>query len=219
MKICLLKIAAVLLLVGPVAAHADPVVFENPYKDGVDVAGPAWCSGCGTIWRVWDTFTLHADTDITQIDARLYLSGTQSVEYSIWTTDLSGIFFSREFTLAELSYDPYGGMIKSDVTARINAFRLAAGEYALSIWDTGAYGSHFAWYSTTYTHSSLHVTRGSAYQSLFHDGNGPHGGATGEDMAFRVHGIAQVPEPGTIALLTLGLCGMSLARRKQKSRA
>lgn len=213
MKIRFLKIAAILLFSGPVASYADPVVFENAYDDQVTVAGPAWCSGCGTWWRVWDTFTLQADTEITQIDARLYLIGTQSVEYSIWKTDLSEILFSRVFTMSELSYNPFGGMMESDVTAQTDALSLVAGEYALSIWDMAARGSHFAWYSTTYKYSLDHRVEGSGYQSLFHDGYGPNGGGTGEDMAFRVHGITAVPEPGTIALLLLGLLGMSLTRR------
>lgn len=219
MKTWFLKTAAILLFIGPIASYADPVVFENAYEDQASVAGPAWCSGCGTVWRVWDTFTLQADTEVTQIDARLYLSMTEQVEYSIWTPDRSGILFSRVFAVSDLNIDPFGGLMESDATATIFGLHLAAGDYALSIWDMASRGSHFAWYSTTYKYSATHNTRGSGYQSLFHDGYGPNGGGTGEDMAFRVHGITTVPEPGTIALLALGLLGMMLTHRRRVARA
>jgi hypothetical protein len=213
MKTWLLKITMVLLFIGPLAAHADPVVFENPYEDRVSVVGPAWCSGCGSMWRVWDTFTLEADTEVTRIDARLYLLMTRQIEFSIWTADLSGLLFSHVFSVSELEIDPFGGSTESDARAPVSGLHLVAGDYAISIWDMAAYGSHFAWYSTTYKYSATHNMRGSAFQSLFHDGGGIHGGGTGEDMAFRVHGITTVPEPATVALFGFGLLGILLSRR------
>ena len=42
-------IAALIVLMSPVVASADPIVFENDYEDGVHVAGAAWCSGLSLI--------------------------------------------------------------------------------------------------------------------------------------------------------------------------
>lgn len=208
MNIGLKTIAALLVLLSPVVATADPIIFENAYEDGESVSGKAWCSGCGTMWRVWDNFTLTGDTDITQIDARVYFGGSPYIEFSVWTSDRTTLMFSQVIAAEDLLISHlFPGSMESDLVAAITGLQLAAGDYALSIWDLAYSGSYFAWYATSWASTGL------AYQSMASDGSGYLGGGNDMHMAFRVHGVS-VPEPGTLALLGLGLAGLTFSRRR-----
>lgn len=220
MKNGIKTIAALILLLGSAVATADPIVFENEYEGAVSVETAAWCSGCGSMWRVWDSFTLSEDVDITQIDARLYLGGTSDIEYSIWTADRSAMIFTSVLTMADLLINPFSGSMESDVSALITGLSLSAGEYALSIWDFANPDSYFGWFSTSW------ASDGNAFQSMYHDGSGRLGGGTDKSMAFRLYGssavaargsLVEVPEPGTFTLLVLGLAAFAFSRRSTAS--
>jgi len=210
MRINIRKFGAILILMLPLCAFADSIIYETPYQDGVHTGSAAWCSGCGTMWRVWDSFTLAEDAEITQVDARLFVTGSPYVEYSVWTADRTTSLFSQVLSMYDLLIESFAGSAESDVVATITGLQLSAGNYALSIWDLAYEGSDLGWYATSWGNSRF------AYQSLNFDGTGHSGGGTNMEMAFRLHGrAATVPEPGTLALLGLGLAGICFARRQK----
>lgn len=182
------------------------VVFENPYADTA-LSTSAWCSSCGSNYRSWDTFSLSADTSINQIDARLYFSNTTSIEYSIWSADLSTQIFTQSFNVADLSRVSLGGP-QFETAATLTGLNLTAGTYYLSIYDGGNPNSTFAWYNTTTVDSS-------GRQTIAADPfSGLSGGGNGKDFAFRVNGTTSVPEPATLLLLGFGIAGLGFAKRR-----
>ena len=203
--------AAALLLVSSSAYSA--VLFENAYTDGTTAdTSTNWCSSCGSTWRVWDTFTLGADSDISSIDARIYssIATLPSLSFEIFTADRTTSLYTKVFTESEMSYSHVSGP-NYDLTVFFSDLVLDAGSYALSIWDMGNTSSTFAWSQTTALHD------GSGYQSYNADGTGTLGGGTGKDMAFRVHGgpATDVPSPAPLLLIGLGLAAVGYTRRKK----
>src|SRR3546814_7687455 len=84
------------ILLTATAAKAVPL-FENPFPStdwGIDP-----CSSCFGIGRDWDSFTLGADSKISQIDSDLiFIGDVSTINYSNWDASLPTEIFSQTFT-------------------------------------------------------------------------------------------------------------------------
>jgi hypothetical protein len=146
---------------------------------------------------------------INQIDARLLFSDTTSIEYSIWSADLSTQLFSQWFNVADLTRIALGAE-QFETSAFLTGLNLNAGTYYLSIYDGGDPTSTLGWYNTV-------TVDGSGLQTIGADPfSDAIGGGNGKDFAFKIYDstAVSVPEPSIIALLSLGLLGIVFARRK-----
>src|SRR3546814_5082921 len=84
------------ILLTATAAKAVPL-FENPFPSTDWGIGP--CSSCFGIGRAWDSFTLGADSKISQIDSDLiFIGDVSTINYSIWDASLTTEIFSQTFT-------------------------------------------------------------------------------------------------------------------------
>jgi hypothetical protein len=218
-------IASLLFLAATVGvssgAGADTVLFANPYGDttaGGD-QGLDFCTGCLGNFRIWDTFSLGADSNISEIDAELGLWNTSSIEFSIWTADRTQELFAQSIPVGSLDKTPVVTVVY-DIAAHITGLNdLAAGTYALSIYN-GNPNETLSWVIAS------SIFDGSGFQSFYADGTGitdPATGlpwkATGFDYSFRIVG-SPVPLPAALPLFASGLAGLGwLSRRKRKAAA
>jgi hypothetical protein len=164
-----------------------------------------FCISCNGFYREWDQFTLNAPSTITHIQALLSFTdlgfglGTGDLEYSIWSPDLSVVFYSEHPTNFDIP-DVVGSGY--DVTAHMTPFALQAGIYSLSIYNPRT-DVQVGWFQSDVT------VDGHSFQS---DG----GSGTGIDLAFRIIGDGldttptptPCPEPSTYLLFATGLAGL-----------
>lgn len=191
-------------------SHAS-VLFQHVYSAVGDTSTDVVCSSCGGSYRVWDRFTFGADAHVTEIDARLYFSAPQSVNYSVWDVTRSVQLFGQTFAYADLDLEPlpYSDTDRFyDVRVFPLGLDLLAGSYYLSI---------FSQAGTLGWSQVLNTVDGNSFQ-LFGSGG------TNRDNAFRIIGYAQdvpgsgagsIPEPASVALVALGLFGLGVVRRRQ----
>jgi hypothetical protein len=194
------------------AARAE-LLFGNPFPPPDWGIGP--CSSCVGIGRAWDSFTLGADSKISQIDADLIFIGeVTTINYSIWDADLTTEIFSQTFTPGtDITLIPAGWRFTASIV--IPDLHLGPGDYYLSIYDPEA-TELMLW-------TLAPTLDGSGFQTLlWHPGS--HTLWAGYALAFRIIGstttIIAVPEPSTALLFLLGLAGIGLlAWRRRKPAA
>ena len=182
-----LYLALLAVLLSPMAANADPIL------DSMD---SHWTALGGDV-----TF------EIT------YLSGSLAA-----TGDLVfGVYRASDMALATVFGNGYA--LGDTYSAPSAAFGGAIFGFYLSNTGTG-FGGPYTYYSDSLLNPSgsdamaAYDLGGGAWMIEFEDLFLPLSPGFG-DLRVRATGITNVPEPGTLALLGIGLFGMGLARRKK----
>lgn len=200
-------ILAAVLFVSAIALSAPAakaeLLFENPFPSPDRVIGP--CSSCFGLGRAWDSFSLSADSTISQIDADLFFIGAvTTVTYSIWDAGLTTELFSQTYTPGvDMTVDPTGWRFTASII--IPDLHLGAGDYYLSIHDPQA-NELLLW-------TVASTIDASGFQTLLWAPDSLRLWA-GYDLAFRIIGstitIIAVAEPASALSFLLGLAGIGL---------
>lgn len=118
---------AAALGVGFAGSAEAGVLYENAYSNGIVTSGPGFCSGCNGDFRVFDFFTLSADSHVTAIDTQLFglADSDGDINYSIWSSDLTQELFSFDKQATDIASTTIINL-DSDTTADFNSTCLQA---------------------------------------------------------------------------------------------
>ena len=139
--------------------------------------------------------------------------------------DESGAIQTVNFDLlndiAYIDNDGVAGLSIGDSQAGISGKKFG---FYLDVTNTGnTFYSHTALNADGYDHLGVYETKGQggttnawdlvlAWEDLWNGGDGDFA-----DMVVGLHDVIAVPEPGTLALLAMGLFGLGVARHRQKA--
>jgi hypothetical protein len=214
MKSKILAIVAAGMLAGPIAANAIPVVDQsNP-------VGNAGFFG-GAFWQQEVLVGLSGSLtglEITFLTDDFFLPGTSSGTLYIWAgspwqsgpslfsttySGVSGAYFFDLFAAGIVfsAGDRFTFGLRGSLVGDIFQSGGIAGSYVSGGPVGGAYAGNLYWPDDSNPFSGVCVLD------------------CGADLAFRtfVDSSVSVPEPGTLALLGLGLAGLGFARRRKLS--
>ena len=208
-----LAISAILLL--PMAANAVPITFTQVFSDGFDVSingGHATASGPITIVGIVDDATSDTDGDLYRGEFALTsvtFTGagfvdeavTTSLGLLVWGTDTFAFQLLGQFNDGITGWN--GNTSAGDFITDVNDLTtLLALPYTTS-------GTSTFWWDGI---------GGNTWTLASGDTIGGNLGGGGSAGTFSIaQGSTALPEPGTLALLSVGLAGMVLVRRRKKA--
>lgn len=189
----ILKIVAITAFtLASAGAHAD---FMSSTDDGCKIGG----AGCSAEPQS-DTYGNWIDPDGTDLDGAIWIAPEESWfvvgEFSVWELDLDSNGLSNIINSLFVSYDDH--------------LQIKIGDNV--IWDSATYGSANAWtqvFDVIADVGNLQVGPNQGLNFYVRNTGGPTG------VIWKGSTATAVPEPGTLALLGLGLAGLGMSRRKK----
>jgi len=194
MKTKILGLLVVGLLVGPIAASAATVFSDNfnASASGLNVAPTGWTVTDGTVDVVSGGFCVSGFC--VDLDGSTSNAGVLSRSFSL----VSGLEYLLSFDLSGNQRGGSDNVVVTFGTATLSFTGLAA-------------SAPYARYSLEFTPSS-----DGTFSISFANAGGDNVGALLDNVVVTSgDAVSEVPEPGTLALLGLGLAGLGLSRRRK----